>query len=157
MQILNILFESIIYFFVWTFFLYWIHRASHRIAFLKTFHFDHHNFILTKLRKKEQPTRWHWSNLFLFNDTWKSTLDLWMSEVIPTFLFSWLTGQWWILIFYYLWAALIQEIVEHDPSFDVPILTSGRWHLLHHTTSTKNYGLFTSLWDRVFGSNQGFR
>lgn len=126
----------------------------HKIPEIKNFHFDHHGHILKQLKMGNNPTKWHWNNLFLYNDSFKSTVDLWLSEVIPTFLFSWITGQWWIIIFYYFWAAFIQEIIEHNPKINFPILTSGRWHLLHHITSTKNYGLFTSLWDRVFRTNQ---
>lgn len=133
----------IVYFFSWTLLLYWIHRFAHAIPVLREIHLDHHRFILNN------DTRWHWSNLFLFNDTWKSTLDLWLSEVIPTLLFSLVTGQWWISIFYYVWAAFIQETIEHNKNFNIPILTSGKWHMIHHR-SEKNYGLFTALWDKVF-------
>jgi sterol desaturase/sphingolipid hydroxylase (fatty acid hydroxylase superfamily) len=80
-------------------------------------------------------------------------LDLWITEVIPTVIFSWITGHWWLSVFYYLWAALIQEVVEHNPKFDVfPLLTSGRWHLVHHKDSTRNYGLFLPIWDIMFGT-----
>jgi sterol desaturase/sphingolipid hydroxylase (fatty acid hydroxylase superfamily) len=105
----------------------------------------HHRFIL------HHTATWHWSNLFLFNDDWTSTLDLWITEVIPTLLFSLITGQWWISIFYYIWAAFIQEIVEHNENFDIPVLTSGKWHLMHHRGEI-NYGLFTPWWDMIFGT-----
>jgi len=119
---------------------------------IKKYHFDHHKFILSKLHKGHNPTQWHWSNLFLFNDTWKSTIDLWITEVIPTLVFSLLTGQWWIIIFYYSWAALIQETIEHNPKFDIPFLSSGKWHLQHHTNADKNYGLFFPIWDIIFST-----
>jgi sterol desaturase/sphingolipid hydroxylase (fatty acid hydroxylase superfamily) len=144
--------EIIFYFSAWTFILYWIHRVGHDVPFLKKFHFDHHRFILTKLRNNETPTKWHWSNLFLFNDTWKSTIDLWLTEVIPTLLFSLVTGQWWISVFYYFWAAFIQETIEHNPNFNIPFLTSGRWHLQHHIQGNANYSLFFPMWDLIFGS-----
>jgi len=144
------LFEIIFYFFSWTLTLYWIHRMSHQISFLKKYHLDHHLFIIKKIKKKQDIPGWHWNNLFLFNDTWKSTIDLWLTEVIPTFLFSLITGQWWIIVFYYVWAAFIQETIEHDPNFDLFILTSGKWHLLHHTKGVKNYGLFLPIWDIFF-------
>ncbi len=133
----------LVYFFTWTLLLYWIHRIAHVIPILRDIHLDHHRFVLNN------NTSWHWSNLFLFNDTWASTLDLWLSEVIPTLLFSLITGQWWISIFYYVWAAFIQETIEHNKNFNIPILTSGKWHMIHHR-SEKNYGLFTALWDKVF-------
>jgi sterol desaturase/sphingolipid hydroxylase (fatty acid hydroxylase superfamily) len=97
---------------------------------------------------------WHWSNLFLFNDNWSSTTDLWLTEVLPTILFSFITGQYWLIAFYYVWAAFIQEPIEHNPKFDAPFILSGRRHLIHHNTPKKNYGLFFPIWDKTFGTYQ---
>jgi sterol desaturase/sphingolipid hydroxylase (fatty acid hydroxylase superfamily) len=141
----------IFHFFVWTFFLYWIHRIGHSVPVLRKFHRAHHRFISTNIKGNQQPNNWHWSNLFLFNDNWNSTVDLWLTEVIPTLIYSWITGEWWISIFYYVWAAFIQERIEHNPKFDIyPFLTSGPWHLVHHKNSNKNYGLFFPIWDILF-------
>jgi sterol desaturase/sphingolipid hydroxylase (fatty acid hydroxylase superfamily) len=140
-------------FIIWTLYLYAIHRVIHHIG-LQFFpvafnaHADHHRYINT-----HEQTTWHWSNLFLFNDTWTSTLDLWITEVIPTLIFSLVTGHWWVSVFYYLWAAFVQEIVEHNPKFDLyPFLTSGKWHLIHHRNTSVNYGLFLPIWDIMFGT-----
>jgi sterol desaturase/sphingolipid hydroxylase (fatty acid hydroxylase superfamily) len=65
-------------------------------------------------------------------------------------IFSYITGHWWIFVFYYCWAAFIQEIIEHDPEINWYPFTSGRWHLLHHRNFEKNYGLFHPVWDRIF-------
>jgi sterol desaturase/sphingolipid hydroxylase (fatty acid hydroxylase superfamily) len=130
--------------------LYWIHRLAHVIPFLKKYHFDHHKVV------NLNEVKWSWNNFLLYNDTSKSTIDLWLTEVIPTLLFSMLTGQWWVIIFYYLWAALIQERIEHDSSIDLPVLTSGKWHLVHHQCGRYNFGLFTSIWDRMFYTNKSF-
>jgi sterol desaturase/sphingolipid hydroxylase (fatty acid hydroxylase superfamily) len=82
-----------------------------------------------------------------------STLDLWITEVIPTLVFSLITGQWWISVFYYVWAAFVQEIIEHNPKVDLyPFLTSGKWHLIHHHNTSVNYGLFIPTWDILFGT-----
>ncbi len=135
----------VIYFFLWTLMLYTIHRIGHVTPWVSKIHLHHHAYVLSN------PTCWHWSNLFLFNDTWISTLDLWITEVIPTLIFSLVTGQWWIFILYYIWAAFIQESIEHNSSINLPILTSGKWHLIHHR-SPCNYGLFTPLWDLAFGT-----
>ena len=146
-SMLLLIIHVVLYFLLWTFCLYWIHRLAHNIPIIKTIHQDHHWFIIT------HPTpKWHWNNFFLFNDTWMSTLDLYITEVIPTLIFSWVTGQWWVAIFYYFWASLIQERIEHTPNVDFyPFLSSGRWHLIHHTTDAqKNFGAFTVLWDNIF-------
>lgn len=126
--------------------LYWMHRLVHVFGPLKDFHMDHHKVV------NRGGMRWHWSNLFLFNDTWKSTIDLWVTEVIPTLLFCWATGGWWIAVFYYVWAALVQESIEHNPNVDILWLTSGRWHMQHHRRARYNYGVFIPLWDILFGT-----
>lgn len=137
----------IFHFLAWTFLLYWIHRIGHKTPYVKRWHWDHHSYIV-----RNGSPGWHWNNLFLFNDTWTSTLDLYVTEVIPTFLYSLITGQWWIFIFYYLWAALVQESIEHNKNFDLPLFTSGRWHLVHHRHPNKNLGLFFPIWDILFGT-----
>jgi sterol desaturase/sphingolipid hydroxylase (fatty acid hydroxylase superfamily) len=150
--------ELIFYFFLWTFLLYWVHRIAHVTPIIQNFHRDHHKFISVNTKGNIKPNDWHWSNLFLFNDNWNSTIDLWLTEVIPTLLYSWVTGAWWISIFYYIWAAFIQERIEHNPNFDIyPLLTSGRCHLVHHSIPNKNYGLFFSMWDKAFGTFKDHR
>jgi sterol desaturase/sphingolipid hydroxylase (fatty acid hydroxylase superfamily) len=147
MELIEII-EYPVAFLAWTFCLYWIHRAGHKIQFVNKFHQDHHLFI-----NRNGGTSWHWNNLFLYNDTWKSTIDLWITEVIPTVIFSAITGHWWIAIFYYFWAALLQEVIEHNPKFNLyPWLTSGQWHLVHHRSQRKNFGLFLPIWDKMFGT-----
>ena len=131
-------------FLLWTLYLYAIHRTVHKINYLKRFHYDHHVYVL------KNKTGWRWNNLFLFNDTWKSTIDLWITEVIPTILFCIVTNQWWIFIFYYLWAAFLQENLEHNRNINYYPFTSGRWHLKHHDRPDVNFGLFIPLWDKIF-------
>lgn len=135
----------IITFLFWTFILYWVHRLAHKISIINIYHQDHHNYIT------QYGTSWHWNNLFLYNETFKSTIDLWITEVIPTLIISAITGYWWLFVCYYFWVALCQELIEHNPNFDMyPFITSGKWHLLHHKRQKKNFGLFIPLWDKLF-------
>jgi len=134
-----------LYFILWTFYLYWLHRLVHLMPYTQKIHAYHHAFI------NKNETHWHWSNLFLFTDQWICAVDLWMTDVIPTIVFCYLTGQWWICVFYYVWAAVIQETIEHDPCFDYyPFIHSGKWHLEHHSHGNKNYGMFIVYWDKLF-------
>ena len=137
----------LVYFFSWTFVLYWIHRIGHKNPYIKKYHWDHHSYII-----RHGDLKWEWANLFLYNDTWKSTVDLYVTEVIPTVIFSWITGQWWIFIFYYIWASTLQVVFEHKRKFNLPFFTSGEWHLIHHRHPNKNYGLFLPVWHIVFGT-----
>lgn len=134
----------LIYFLLWTFVLYCIHRLVHVIPFFKKYHMDHHKVVVLN------KSKWELNNLLLYNDTKYSTVDLWITEVVPSFLFSLITGQWWVIVFYYFWAALLQEKIEHNQNLKIPFLTSGRWHLAHHRNMSYNYGLFIPLWDKLF-------
>lgn len=133
----------IFHFIVWTFVIYWCHRLAHIIPVIRDIHYDHHKFV------NHNTVDWHWSNLFLFNDTWKSTVDLWITEVIPTIIVSLFVG-WWLFIAYYLWAAFIQERIEHNENFNWYPLTSGRWHMVHHRNASYNFGIFIPIWDIMF-------
>lgn len=140
-----IIFEYIFWFLLWTFIIYWIHRISHMTPVLGRLHIKHHSYV------RNHDITWHWTNIFLYNDDWGSTVDYWVTEVIPTFLFSWLTGQWWLIICFYFYGAFIQEWVEHNKNFNAyPVYTSGKWHRLHHTHYPCNFGIITPLWDIVF-------
>jgi hypothetical protein len=134
----------IVSFLIWTFVIYWAHRLAHAIPVISTIHADHHKYVV------QNEVNWHWSNLFLYNDTWLSTLDLWITEVIPTIVMSLFVG-WWLFIAYYIWAAFIQERIEHNSKFNLyPFLTSGKWHMIHHRQAKYNYGIFFPIWDIIF-------
>ena len=143
-----IFFTYLFYFMLWTFMLYWLHRLAHsRVSVLTHYHRQHHGFIA-----QNQP-RWHWSNLLLYQDNWPSTIDVWLTEVVPTLLFCWLFDCWFIMIAFYLWSALVQEQIEHNREFNLfPFITSGKWHLVHHAKGRYNFGIFHPIWDLVFGT-----
>ena len=132
-------------FMYWTLLVYWLHRLVHVLGWQA--HIDHHHQV------DASAVGFHWTNMFLFFDSWRSTLDQWFTEVGPVLLVSWLWGTWVLAFAYYVWAAFIQEHVEHDPKFDwYPWLTSGRWHLKHHKYPGCNFGVFHPLWDKLFGT-----
>lgn len=140
-----------VYFLFWTFILYWIHRIAHSLPCIRQFHIQHHKFInINQIHK----SRWEFNNLLLFNDNYYSTIDLWITEVLPTLIFCLLTGVWWIFFFYYIWAALFQEVLEHRRDFNLPVLTAGSWHLEHHKNHRVNFGLFFPIWDILFRTYQ---
>lgn len=133
--------------------IYWIHRLAHqyKIPIFSWFHRQHHRFVAT------HTITWHWSNIFLFNDDWYSTIDYWLTEVIPTIIFVLITEQWWIAIVFYFYAAFIQEHLEHNKNFNAyPLYTSGKWHMMHHTDYPCNFGIGTPFWDYVFNTNKKF-
>ena len=134
-------------FLLWTFVVYWAHRLVHIIPYFKTIHADHHKQI-----SQETFDGLSWKNLFLYFDSPKSTLDQWYTEVIPTIILSLIFG-WWVFATYYIWAAFIQESVEHNSKFDFyPFITSGKWHMVHHTYKNNNFGVMFPIWDIIFGT-----
>lgn len=140
----------VFWFLLWTLLIYCVHVLAHHIPGIKYIHSWHHSFII-----KNEPPTWHWSNIFLYQDDWKSTLDVWITEIMPTIIFCAITEQWWIAIFFYFWSAFIQERIEHNPKFNLfPFFTSGVWHLRHHKKGNCNYGVFHPLWDIIFGTNK---
>lgn len=142
-----ILIEYICWFFSWTLLLYWIHRLIHFTPGLQKIHWGHHEYVT------EQQPKWMWQNILLYSDDWIGTADLFITEVIPTLVFCYLTNQWWILVWYYIWTAFIQERVEHNPNVNIWPFSSGKWHLIHHKDHTKNYGIYFKIWDVIFGTN----
>ena len=136
------------YFLIWTLILYWIHRCTHNLHILTKYHRAHHLYI------KNNHTKWSWTNIFFYMDNFKSSVDVLLTEVLPTLIFCLLFGTWWIMVFYWVWAAFFQEIFEHKKDLNLPILTSGKWHMIHHAKPNKNYGLFIPVWDMVFGTYQ---
>ena len=85
-----------------------------------------------------------------YTDDWNSTLDIIVTEIIPTLIFCYFTGQWWIFGVYYVWTAFIQEWFEHNPKFDMLPFSAGKTHLVHHKIWRANYSLFFPIWDIVF-------
>ena len=137
-------------FLLWTFVVYWCHRLAHMMPFMRKFHMDHHKQVT-----QATIQGLNWKNVFLFFDTWNSTVDQWLTEVIPTIIISAILQQWWLLAFYYVWAAFIQEAVEHNNKINLyPFITSGRWHLIHHDYPNKNYGVFFPVWDILFNTKK---
>jgi sterol desaturase/sphingolipid hydroxylase (fatty acid hydroxylase superfamily) len=127
-----------------------MHRAAHAISFMRRFHMDHHKQV-----SNQTINGLNWKNAFLWFDSKESTIDQWLTEVIPTIVISSITGHWWLFVAYYIWAAFIQETVEHNKKINLyPFITSGKWHLIHHDDPTKNYGVFVPLWDIIFGTRK---
>jgi sterol desaturase/sphingolipid hydroxylase (fatty acid hydroxylase superfamily) len=134
---------------MWTLMLYWLHRAIHSAPNpIQKFHRHHHKMAVYSNDK----LKWRWNNLFLYQDDFKTTADFWITEVIPTTIFCFATGHWWILAFHYLWSALIMENLEHNLKIDGFPLSFGKWHMQHHYNPSNNYGLFIGWWDFIFGT-----
>lgn len=141
-----IVIEFGILFLIWTLMIYVNHRLAHILPFYNL-HDEHHRLVANGI--EYQP---NWKNYFLYLDNWKVTVDNWIIEVIPTLIFSYLTGYWIFSIGHYIWTAFMQEYLEHNRYIDLYPLTTGKWHMNHHIEKNCNYGLFIPIWDKVFGT-----
>ena len=138
------IFEFVLLFLLWTLMIYDNHRFAHVLPFYHL-HDEHHRLV--SIDAESEP---EWKNWFLYLDNWKVTVDNWIIEVIPTLIFSYVTGYWIFSIFHYFWTAFLQEHLEHNTKLDLYPFTSGKWHMNHHTESNCNYGLLIPIWDKLF-------
>jgi len=141
-----VMIEFVILFFLWTLLIYCNHRLAHILPFYRL-HDEHHKLV----SENAEPGP-NWKNYFLYLDNWKVTTDTWLIEVIPTLIFSYVTGYWIFSLLHYIWTAFLQERLEHNINLDLYPFTSGKWHMNHHTIYNCNYGLFIPIWDRLFGT-----
>lgn len=142
------LLEFLLLLLLWTMMIYWTHRLAHRLPCLWRFHSAHHAVEY----KGEYEFSW-WNLVGWFND-WKSTIDQWLTEIIPTTLFVLVFPQAWpILVIYYVDGFVLAEgLTDHNPRIDIPALSMGKYHLRHHADMSGNYDLYFRLWDKVFGT-----
>lgn len=139
--------ENILLIFLWTLLLWSMHFLSHHTQFLWKFHLAHHEEVLNGIGNPD------WRNLFLWFNTFEVTMDQWLIEVIPTLVLAYAFNAYWLIMFYYVWAACIQESIRHNPEFNLmPFLVSGKYHLIHHRNSSKNFGVYTPIWDMLLGT-----
>ncbi|KAE9978448.1 hypothetical protein EG328_001446 [Venturia inaequalis] len=119
------------------FFIYWIHRAEHHPRLYKHIHKPHHKWIM--------PTPFA-SHAFHPMDGYAQSLPY---HIFP-FIFPLQKFAYVILfVFINIWTVMI-----HDGEYvaDSPIINGAACHTLHHLYFNYNYGQFTTVFDRIFGS-----
>lgn len=141
----------VFYFLLWELILYWMHRISHKWHPFKKYHWAHHKAV------NNLEIKWFWQMIFLYQEDWDSTVDLILTELLPTLVFCLITGQWWIMIFWYLWTAFIQEHIQHNPRISSLPLMAGKPHLVHHGDARYNYSVFSPTWDIIFRTYKPYK
>lgn len=126
--------------FLWDFFYYWTHRAQHAIPFLWRFHAVHHS-----IERLAAGSGFH------------HPMEAAVRAVLVTVPLSFVTTQPWIA-----GAVLgLQGIYLHSevrPHFGrlAWIVCDNRVHRIHHSLEAqhfdKNFGAFTLIWDKLFGT-----
>ena len=135
-------FTALIAAFVGDFFLYWFHRAQHR--WLWNYHAVHHSITeLNAVNSYSHFTESTFQNLFI---------------VIPTSLIVLDTGPTlpYLVIVMRLHPIFIHSPVKLHFGFLRCLFVDNRMHRIHHSMEErhfdKNFGVFTTLWDRLFGT-----
>jgi sterol desaturase/sphingolipid hydroxylase (fatty acid hydroxylase superfamily) len=143
---LNILTDFLILFVVHDFYFYWMHRAIHSKKLFKRIHYVHHRSIMTTPFTS-----------FSFHPS-EALLE---SIFFPIIL---LIGYEWeiIAIAVFLFTTKLINIIGHlgydffhDKITNIPILNlinTATIHDHHHIYLNKNFGLYTTIWDRIFGT-----
>lgn len=128
---------------VWSFLLidtiyYWIHRYSHFIPFINTFHSIHHT--VTELIPLD--------NFFLDTVDYLIYISLILS--VPLLLNVGLLDYSIVII-----TSLIHSIYLHSDSkedFFIPAFINSKYHSLHHMVSKGNYSIYFHMWDEYMGT-----
>lgn len=136
--------------FIWMFFLhdayfYWSHRLMHHPKIFKYVHLIHH--------KSTNPTPW---TAYAFHPT-EAVIE---ALIVPVIAFTIPTHQSAIILYmlfqitYNVYGHLGYEIFPKNFNKNV----FGKWvntsvsHNMHHKYFVKNYGLWTTIWDRLMGT-----
>lgn len=145
-------------FLLWTLASYALHRLAHvKSPYNPLFkiHLAHHKAEYGK--EKNYDFKWPgWRSFVLWFGDLQSTLDVWITLIIPAIVVSILFTQthFTVLIGVYLYEVFLSEHnLDHNPEITGPItrvLAIGQYHLTHHHYPKYNYGLYLTLWDIVF-------
>lgn len=141
----NVVFEFALYFFVFDFYFYWVHRTIHIEPLYTWIHKTHHF--------STAPTP-------LSSPSMSPLEGVAEGLVIPTFLAVFTvheTSTWFILPFATIMGLYVHCGYEFMPRWWYQNRVT-RWfitpmfHDQHHQYFNCNYGAYTTIWDRVFGS-----
>ncbi len=133
---------------------YWMHRASHRVGFLWTFHRTHHS---GELITSTTGLRMH-------------VVDIFLLTMIPVVLFQFLFdissfGEWVLPValmiggFFDAFEHANLRVNSQTPWFKAwnTVFNNPHFHAWHHTRDGHikdgNYGQALTIWDRLFGSD----
>jgi sterol desaturase/sphingolipid hydroxylase (fatty acid hydroxylase superfamily) len=147
-------------FLLWSLGAYWLHRlghVAHRLNPLFRIHMAHHRVDYDaeplpgeSLVRPEYFLLWYGSLA--------ASADVWITIFIPAFVLSFFspgTGLPLVMLLYFYEAILSERLLDHNPKMSGPltvVFAWGNYHLSHHHHVRTNYGLYVTLWDRVFGT-----
>lgn len=122
-------------------FMYFFHYAAHLPIVYKMIHGKHHEHVST-----------NYLSLFVLHPFETIGFGLMMLVLLIAYDFSVISISVYLLI-NLIWGTIGHLNREFFPSwFDRFFVGTTRFHNQHHLDETKNFGFYTSIWDRLFGT-----
>ncbi|WP_343564317.1 sterol desaturase family protein [Kiloniella sp. b19] len=136
-------------FLVFTFVTYWTHRIAHCWKPLWYLHEAHHSVPY------KGEYEFSLLNLVGWYNDWRSTLDVWVTEVLPMagLVLLW-PATWPLAVLFYIDNVLSEGLTDHNPRINIPGLAMGKYHIEHHKDMSVNFDGYFRLWDKVFGTQR---
>ncbi|MDN3693692.1 sterol desaturase family protein [Chryseobacterium tructae] len=136
-----IILEIIVLLLLMDLFMYFFHYAAHLPVVYKMIHGKHHEHVST-----------NYLSLFVLHPFETIGFGLMMLVLLIGYNFSIVSISIYLLI-NLIWGTIGHLNREFFPAwFDRFFVGTTRFHNQHHLDETKNFGFYTSIWDRLFGT-----
>lgn len=121
--------------------MYFFHYAAHSPFVYKLLHGKHHEHVST-----------NFLSLFVLHPFETLGFGMMMLILLMSYNFSVISISIYLLL-NLIWGTIGHLNREFFPaSFDRFLIGTTRFHNQHHLDETKNFGFYTSIWDRLFGT-----
>ena len=127
---------------------YWIHRLFHTSWLYKNFHKQHHEYKVA----------------VSISTIYNHPFDFLLSNILPSVIAFTLLGKMHIITSFlwtfYICALAVTQHVGYDlPWFPWDAFFFGmniNYHDYHHSANVGNYGIFSTFWDAICGTNKHY-
>jgi sterol desaturase/sphingolipid hydroxylase (fatty acid hydroxylase superfamily) len=140
-SVVSVFLETIALIFLMDLLMYFFHYAAHLPFMYKMLHGKHHKHVST-----------NFLSLFVLHPFETIGFGLMILALLMSYDFSIISIVLYLLI-NLVWGTIGHLNREFFPaSFDRLFIGTTRFHNQHHLDETKNFGFYTSIWDRFFGT-----
>ena len=137
----SVFLETIAFIFLMDLLMYFFHYAAHLPFVYKILHGKHHEHVST-----------NFLSLFVLHPFETIGFGLMILALLMSYDFSIISIALYLSI-NLIWGTIGHLNREFFPaSFDRLFVGTTRFHNQHHLDETKNFGFYTSIWDRLFGT-----
>ncbi|KMQ63219.1 fatty acid hydroxylase [Chryseobacterium angstadtii] len=137
----SVFLETIALILLMDFLMYFFHYAAHLPLVYKILHGKHHEHVST-----------NFLSLFVLHPFETIGFGLMILALLMSYDFSILSISFYLLI-NLIWGTIGHLNREFFPaSFDHFLVGTTKFHNQHHLDENRNFGFYTSIWDRLFGT-----